>query len=247
MRPTIAGITAVLGEFQKVFTSVYHALKNGPKMTAKVSAESTDATAFGFAYTFAGSVGVMMTLQNERVLSISESDLDEAMSQTLALLSTTEQSDLQEMAERVGLPALRHAHHWALENAKAGFGADIFWQRETAVRQRARVQSPQIEKLASYIQLVAAREEIAVIGDLMDVSLTEKTFVLKLRDKTITGHFTTAISEDHPASLPRRYRARLRVTQRVVTPGDQDEQTYLLLGLEPVDPSTALLSDFSAE
>jgi len=246
-RPTIAGMTAVLGEFQRVFTSVFHALKNGPKLRGKVSAESTEATAFEFAYTFRGSIGVMMTLQNERLLSLTKTDLDEAMDRTLALLSVKDHKEIQAIAEVVGLPALRYAHQWAVENANAGFGADILWQRESAVRQSARLQPAQIRSLASAIQSATAKEETTVIGDLVDVDFTAKTFGLALKDRTISGTFNNAISQSHPVVLPSRYQAVLRVIQRVVVEAGQEEKSYLLLRLEPADPSIALLSDFSSD
>jgi hypothetical protein len=234
-----------LGEFQKVFTNVYHALKNGPKLTSKVSADTTNATAFGFAYTFPGSVGVMMTLENERVLSITKTDLDDAMARTMELLSATQSRQLQGMADIVGLPALRHAHQWALANSQAGFGAEIVWQREKAVRQRVRVQQQEIVHLADVIRGVTAKEDTTVIGDLIEVNVTDKTFRMSVEGETISGAFTTAISAENPAQLPKRYRATLRVTERIVTEGGQAERTYLLLKLDEVDASTDLASDFT--
>jgi hypothetical protein len=243
-RPTIAGLTAVLSEFQKVFTNVFNALKNGPRLTSKVSADVANETAFGFAYTFPGSVGVVMTLENERLL-IGKTDLDDAMATTLALLSAKRRSELQNLAEKTGLPALRHAHQWALENSRAGFGADIVWQRADEIRQEARVQPQESAQLAAVIGDVTAKEQVTVIGELRTVDLIEKSFRMGLKDRVIQGSFANAISAAHPAELPRIYQATMTVSQRVVVSEGQEDVSYFLLRLEPVDSSTALLSDFS--
>jgi len=240
---TIAALTGVLATFQKVFTGVYDALVRGPKLTSKTSAETTDATAFGFAYTFPGSVGVMMTLPNERLL-LGATKLDEAMDTTLELLSASDPEKVQGMTAKVGLPAVRFAHQWAIENAKAGYGADIAWIRNSEVRRELRLQPPQIAKLASSIKGVTAKEEVVVIGELLDVKLSDHTFSMKVKDKTIFGQFTDAIGASHPALLPKTYRAVLHVMQKVVVEDGKEEITYFLLRLdEPTGEQTLFLSE----
>lgn len=249
-RPTIAGMAAVLGEFQKVFTSVYHALKNGPKLTAKVSSETVKATSLGFAYAFPGSVGIMMTIENDEGLALYKTDLDEAMENTLELLGANRSQELQELSEKVGLPALRHAHQWAVANIEAGFGANIAWKLKEDNLEGERsivIQPPEIKRLEQTIRRVTAREEITIIGDLVEVNVTDRTFQISARDQVIHGSFTGAITATNPAQLPKQYRAILRVSEPVVTEAGQEEKTYFLLRLEPVDESSALLSDFSSE
>jgi hypothetical protein len=237
-RATIAGMTAVLGAFQKTFTSVYDALVNGPKQTSKTSADTLSATAFGFAYTFPGSIGVMMTLPNERLL-IEETQLGDAMKKTFELMTARKPIEIQALAEKLGVAAVRQAHQWALENAKAQFGADIIWQRDKKILQEIRVQPQELEELARAMSVASAKEEITVVGELQEVSVHDKTFKMLVDGKIIGGTFDTAISHAHPVELPKTYQATMNSSQRIVVADKQEEITYFLLRLES-PPSSVL-------
>src|SRR5215469_10964227 len=60
-RPTIAALSHAWADFQNLFSVVYDAIKSGPKTRARVSAETTSETSFGFAYAYSGSVGIVLT------------------------------------------------------------------------------------------------------------------------------------------------------------------------------------------
>jgi len=231
-RATIAGMTSVLSSFQKVFTSVYDSVVNGPKKNAKAGADVIKATALEFAYTFPGSLGIMMTLDNERLL-LPETDLDVAMKKTLELITYDNPSQIQRAVVNVGLPAVRLAYQWAYENAKAGYGADIAWQRGGVPKFEVRIQTQEISRLASVIKGATAKEEVALVGDLLRVSLPDRTFQMAVEGKTIQGSFEDAISQSNPVQLPRRYRAVLNVQEKIVSESGEDEITYFLLRLEP--------------
>ena len=78
-RPSVKALSSVLGNFQNLVSTVYDAIKtNIPKERARISAEIAAETEFRFGYTFPGSVGVVLTVQNQRLL-IGESYLDESM------------------------------------------------------------------------------------------------------------------------------------------------------------------------
>jgi len=243
-RTTIAGMTAVLGAFQKVFTSVYDAIVNGPKKSAKASAAVIDATTFGFAYTFPGSTGVMMTLENERLL-LTETDLDIAMRKTFELMSYRDQSQIEEVTKQVGLGAVRQAYQWANENAIAGYGAAIDWQREGVSKFNVRIQTQEISRLASVIKRATAKDEVTLIGDLLHVSIPDKTFQMQVDERMIQGGFDVAISHAHPVQLPQRYRATLNVHEKVITEEGEDEIAYFLLRLDPPDVPP-LLTDLAS-
>jgi hypothetical protein len=235
----ISAITAVLGTFQKIFTTVYDAVVYGPKQTAKASAETIAATSFGFAYSFPGSLGIMMTLPNERLL-IEETALDTAIKKTFELIEAQDADKVQELTVTVGLPAVRLAHQWATENAKAGFGANITWQRDLTVKETIRVQTQELGYLASLISGTTAKEEVVKVGELLDVDLITKKFQMRVGESLIRGDFDTAIGTAHPAQLPKLYKATLNVLQKVVISEGQEEITYFLLRLDEPDNAFAL-------
>jgi hypothetical protein len=242
---TISALTAVLSAFQKVFTSVYAAIERGPKLTSKVGAEIVAATEFGFAYSYPGSLGIMMTLPNDQLLLV-ETKLDEAMGQTFELLSARDKIKVEAITEIVGLPAARLAHQWATENAKAGFGVDIRWQHEDTLKKELRLQTQEIVEVAFSIREATAKEEIVVTGELLDVALSSHTFQMRLDDKIIQGEFKDAINAEHPAQLPKTYRATLNVMQKIVIDDGKEEITYFLIRLESPESAGVFLTDLSS-
>ena len=238
-RATIASMTAVLGAFQRTLTSVYDALLHGPKKTTKTSEDVLSATAFEFAYTFPGSIGVMMTLPVER-LSTDEAPLGAAMKTTFDLMTAHDAETIQALTAKLGVAAVRQAHQWALANADAHFGADIAWQRDKHVLREIRVQPQELRALANIISIVSARENVVVTGTLVDVSLEQRTFRLDVDGKSIGGTFDNAISRSRPAQIPKLYKATMDVRQRIVPSNEQEEITYSLLRLDA--PEAALSS-----
>lgn len=242
---TIAAMTAILGAFQKTFTSVYDALLNGPKKTTKTSPDVLGATSFEFAYTFPGSVGVMMTLPVERML-LDGTQLEKAIATTFELMTANNPQKIEEMTERLGVAAVRQAHHWASENAKAHFGADIAWQRDHQVLREIRMQPQELRDFAITVGLLSAKEEVVLTGELTEVSLENRTFKMKADGKMFSGTFDAAISASKPAQLPKIYKATLTVRQKVVPSNEQEEITYFLLRLDAPDSPTGLLVDRSS-
>lgn len=242
----ISGLTAVLGLFQKIFTTVYDAMERGAKKkAAKNSDESINATTLGFAYTFPGSVGVMMTLANDRMLI--ESKLDAAMDMTFDLIRASDREKLQFLTDLLGAPSVRLVHQWAEENVKAGFGADIVWRRDDVVKREVRVQVPEMAEKASTIKAMSAKETVVVVGELLDVAVSDHTFRMQVRDKIIQGSFDKVISSQHPVTVPATYQATLNVMEKVVVDSGEEQISYFLLRLdEPAEPAL-FLTDLSRD
>jgi hypothetical protein len=238
---TIANLTAALGGFQKVFTTVYDALVNGPKKRARISDDVSDATAFGFGYTFPGSVGFMMTLSNERML-LGTTKLDSAMEKTLELISTRNPEGVQEITETVGIAAVRVAHQWAADNAKARFGADIAWQRETSLKSRLRIQPQEVAQVADAFGSAIAKEQVRVTAELLIVNYEDRTFEMRDGDTVVKGTFGKAISPDKPAHVPKKYIATLTVSTKIALVDGKEDVSYFLVSLEdlPAPPLAAL-------
>lgn len=234
-RPTIHAVTAALNLFQKTFSTVYDALVNGPKKIAKLSADVVEATALEFGYTFPGSLGIMMTLPNDRVL-LGGTNLDDAMRTTLQLISPAAAEGVQDLAQRIGLPAVRLAQQWAAENAKAGFGADISWQRQQHEKYGLRVQPQEVRDLARALGLAISQEQVQVTGDLLDVRFSDLTFQMRVDGRVISGTFNKAITEANPAQVPKRYLATLNINTRIAVSEGDEEITYVLVRLDQIDP-----------
>jgi hypothetical protein len=120
----LSGYAKALADFQTTFSLTYDALKNGPKQRASLAPEVEAATAFDFGYAYSGSVGVVLTLENERLL-LGETLLDETMAVVFSMAKAATASDVAAFAKRLGPPPVRALFRWATEHVAANMGAKL--------------------------------------------------------------------------------------------------------------------------
>jgi hypothetical protein len=240
LQPKVTGVAKALLDFQRLFTVVYDALTNGPKSLARIDRDVVKQTEFDFAYTFSGSIGMVMTLPNERMLLI-ESDLDRAMSKVFEVARADTPDDIDRIADTLGAATIRSLYRWADDHVATGFGADIKWRRRDEVRASLMLQEPELRRLKGAIEVTpdTHQETVSVTGLLYAADLNRRTFRLKVPGGRIRGKFTGAITAEQKAILPQTYRAQLIKTTRMRYAMDQPEETYFLVSLESVEEAPA--------
>jgi hypothetical protein len=234
-QPKLAGVASALGDFQALVTLAYDAEKNGQrKMTAKVASESVAESSFDFAYTFPGSIGVVLTIRDELLL-VGETNLDRSIGDIFMMAKTAEPAGIQEYAKRLGPAVVRMLYRWASHHAQFELGADIVWRRGDEVRSKLFIQPPELVRLQETIDRVSEElsEDIVETARLEGADVGSRTFHLKLDDgQDIRGRFHDAIGEKHQASIPARYRATLNKTTTIRYSTEEESAVYFLSKLE---------------
>lgn len=235
-RYTMSAVATALLDFQRLFTVVYDALTTGPKRRAVIKQEVVERTEFSWAYTFPGSLGVVLTLPRERQMFASDPAFGATIDTVFSMAKARTPSDILEYTRRVGSAAVRQMDKWASGHADAGLGADIRWQHPSADKATLFIQVPEIQNLRSAISLSSDVEhrEITVAARLVGADIDRKSFHLKTETKQdIHGNFSDAITDEHRAQIPADYMATLRVTTRTVYSSDEREDAYFLVALRP--------------
>jgi hypothetical protein len=249
-RPTIAALSHVWSDFQNLFSVVYDALKSGPKIRARVSAETTSETSFGFAYAYSGSVGIVLTLPSQQTL-VGATRLEEAIRLVFELAKAEKHEQIVQYVETLGVAPIRAVFSWANDHVQAGMGAEIEWRKDREVRAHLLVQEPELARLTQTIMQSTEEttEEVSYTGLLFAADTARRTFRLRLDDgEVIPGTFGDAIGKEHPVELPRRYRVVLLKRTKVFLSTEKEETTYELRSLrkpsepEPPDPQSSLLA-----
>ena len=65
---SLRGFAGALREFQSAFSALYDAIQSGPRKRTRLNPDVARVTRFKFGYAFAGSVGVVLTIERERML-----------------------------------------------------------------------------------------------------------------------------------------------------------------------------------
>jgi hypothetical protein len=229
-RPAITAIANAWSGYQALFSAVYDALLNGPK--ARTSKRVEGQTQLGFAYTYSGSIGVVLTLPNRQLDYLTTRSLETAMQTIFEMAKSHNPEGLAAFKERLGIGPLSKLHHWTNAHTSFHAGAAIEWEISTGAKPELLVQIQEFEALkaalANFTEPTTATESFT--GKLIGASLRRRTFEMLLDDgELIGGTFVDAITEKHEAALPHRYEVLLQTTTRMNPAIEKIEQKHVLL------------------
>ena len=233
-RVSLPALTNTLGDFQKLFTNVYGAIKEGAKQRSRVGAEIVAATTFEFGYSFAGSVGFVFALQNERLLT-DETNLDRAMDVIFQMAKAQDSDDIFELAKDLGVAPIRAMYRWVSDHIESGLGADIDWRREHDSRVKLFAQVPELKIVQQAINQTSEEktEEFSAYGELLGADVSSQTFHMKMPEGLeIKGRLALDVTEDSPVAVPRYYKGSFRKTTTISYATEEEKTVYLLLSLQ---------------
>jgi hypothetical protein len=209
----IAGVTAALHQFQEIVTSVFDAMTSKPKQRAKISPEIIQKTQFDFGFAYSGSVGVVLTVPNDRLLMDEASTLDNAVAAVFDLLKIETPESVREAATKFGTSTVRKLHDWTKTHSQYGMAADIKWVRDSEVKKEVVAQPIEMDRIYRIIEQKQDKtaEPITLTGNLLGWNTKTKTFTLETADgQAISGHWARDfLSPAISRKVPARYRANL--------------------------------------
>lgn len=233
---SLRGVTGALHDFQIAFSALFDAIKNGRRLRSRLSPDVVEATSFGFGYAFAGSVGVVLTMERERAL-FGGSLLEDTVNAFFGLAHAPTHEEIKEIGRRLGPAPLRAVYKWANAHVEDGLGADISWQPTGANREPVTlfVQHQELQRLSTAIAATSeeTREAVEYTGVLTGADTQTRRFRFDPDGaEDVSGTFADAINEAHTVTLPSRYKARLEKVTRIQYSSEQEQVTWTLLSLE---------------
>jgi hypothetical protein len=231
----LSAVTSALHEFQDIFSIVYDAQTSKPKQRATLDAEVVSKTQFNFGFAYEGSLGVALTIRNDRLLLI-ESDLDQAIGAVFSLLKATSAESLRQSEALYGRAAIRKLYTWSKAHSDYGMSADIKWVRDSEVRKSVLTQS---QEFAEICRMIEAKSDETVLpvtlhGVLASWDTVHRKFILLVPDaEPISG----IIGKDVDISRPRTVRGeRCEVSLlkhvRIRYTSDKDETYWEVVGIQ---------------
>lgn len=227
----LSGFAKALVDFQATFSLTYDALKNGRKQRATISPEVEAATAFDFGYAFSGSVGVVLTLENERLL-LGETLLDETIGVVFEMAKATTSEEIAVFAKRIGPPPIRALYKWASDHLTADMGADIEWRKDSA-RTALLIQKPELYQLREAIAATSDEtiQHETYTGTLQGLDVTTKRFRLERPDgEEIVGSTGDVVGPGHSRPVPSTQTVRLELKTKIHYSTEKEDRIWRLLG-----------------
>lgn len=226
-----AGIGSAISAFQELVAIAFDAIKNGPKRRARVAAEIVQQVELDLHYAAAGSLQLVFSVPNERLIGI-QSALDQAISSVNKALVVSQPSELTAISHEIGLAGIRKVYGWARAHSDFGFSTEIKWKRGAETRESVLVQVPQLERLRTLIEETkeVTTEMLSLVGMLVGLDVELGTFHLAFPDAdAIRGELAKTFERVGTWTIPGRYSCRIRKTLTVFYSSDFEETKYEIL------------------
>ena len=234
--PSLRGYSGALYEFQAAFSAVFDAIQNGPRRRTRLSPDVAESTRFSFGYAYAGSLGVVLTLERERLL-IDIGPLTDTITTFFNIARAPTRDDIREIGRRLGPAPLRAIFKWADAHADDGNGADISW-RHGENTEHLLLQRAEIIRLRDEIDATSEEERVpfTFTGVLTGASIVSKNFDFKPDGSDpIKGRFVDVINENHKVKLPgARYVANVEKVTKVRYSSEEESTTWHLVDLNEI-------------
>jgi len=232
--PSLAPVASILSDFQQLVSLVFHSLeKQMPLGNASLDASTIAQTSFQIGYTFEGSVGFVLTLPNERLVTPEMKTLvDESIDEVFLLSKLTSKDDVRGAAEKFGRPVVKACYRWATRHVENQLGSDVEWRRGKSPRSKLFVQYQELSSLCAVIDESSKEETdtFDVPGILTAADITAKTFRFSIdQGDEIRGTFDDAINKKHKALIPSRCTATIKKTTTINYALDETKSKYSLL------------------
>lgn len=226
-----------IADFQKLVSVVYAATKHGAKERATIPEDVAKESAFDFGYAFTGSIGVVLTVRNEKVL-FDDSLMDQSLETVFTMTAAKTSDEVLILAEKLGPGPINALYEWVGDNTANGLSAEIKWRKGEKVHRSAVVQRQQLSHLKKTIEDTSSLKTttITVVGKLTMADVSKNKFKIKPEGlPEIRGTVAAeAIDDRHKVKLPSVYAAKIQKTTRIrYSTGQQMSRFHLIKIEEP--------------
>lgn len=234
----IKEVGQTLARWQDVVTAFFAAVReNKPRLRATFTKEIEDAATLNWAYSYSGSLGIVMYVPNDQLLA-SESDLDIAVNAIMELVDTETVADVKQIADRFGKAAVKSFFDWSTTQTEADLSADIKWKRGKEVKIERLVQPLELERVQGIIKIADKRGDTIESYDGVLVALNVKghgSFKMSFPDpelSDVSGKFDQHFNWQKPHRVPARYKATLRKIVRTSLWSNEERTEWELIELD---------------
>lgn len=227
----LASVSKSWIEYQNLFSQIYDSIKNGAKVRAVIGGDAAYESALELAYTYSGSLGVVLFANNDR--DFFEGKLDRSIDSLFSVLEVDSRSGAREVALTYGGAVIKRLHDWSRANIDGGFSTDMRWSRSDG-RQLGRVF--EIERMERLVELAIATS---------DETTTTNSFIgVLVGDDLNSGsfHFVVPGGEDFRGSLGQEFPPGTEMILGKQYAATIRETTTTVYATEKVDRVRELLS-----
>jgi len=226
--------------YQNLFSQIYDWTKNGPKNRAILGKEAAEESALEFAYSYAGSLGVVLLAPSER--EFFTGSLDPSIDRLFQVLNIDSQGSVREISREMGGAVIKRIHDWSRVNIGGGFATDVRWNRSDGRQLGEVIARARMEKIVGIIE-ATSDESVSVIdetGVLVGGDIGRGSFHFVVPNgPDYRGNFAADFQSDTELTLGRTYQAKIREKRTFLYATEREDIVRELLRLTPPSKANA--------
>jgi hypothetical protein len=226
-------------EYQLLFSQIYDSFANGPKSKAVIGAEAREASALDLAFTYSGSLGVVLLAKSDR--QFFDGNLDAPIDALYQILDVTDADSVKEIARSMGNAVIKRVHDWTEATERGGFSADIRWKRSDGQERGQVIGRSKLARIAEIIDGTSDQQSVTarVRGTLVGIDVNAKTFhFVEPHGESYRGRLGEQFPLSEQTRVPAEYIANVTVLETYHYATDVRDIKRVLIGLAPIkEPS----------
>ena len=209
---SISSIGETLQSFQYLYSTIFDAIRYGPKKRARLGPDVVANSTFNLGYIHAGSLAFLLTVPSERLLGV-ESDSDRAADLLGMILRSESHADVRGLVDTVGVATITRAFELSKVHSKYQLSNRIQWMRNKEEIRDIVIHAKQFETLCGIIDETGdeQEEDVVLSGRLVGLDVETNYFHMTFPDaEDIKGTLSDQFQHDQSRSVPGIYKAELR-------------------------------------
>lgn len=225
-------VSKALLEYQNLFSQLYDSFRNGPKSKAVIGREARLESSLEFAYSYSGSLGVVLLTKSDR--DFLTGSLDDAIESIYQIIEINDIDAVRDIATARGRAVVKRVYDWSNSLAEGGFSVDIQWRRSDGKLLSEMVDRNRLEKIAGFIIEAADTQidDVLVEGILVGANRETGAFQISVPDgETYKGHFDESFVVPDEMTVGGFYRSTIRVSDKYYYASDTHQMSNSLINL----------------
>ncbi|WP_454644524.1 hypothetical protein [Bradyrhizobium liaoningense] len=222
-------------EYQNLFSQIHDSKKNGPKIYASIGKEAFEESILEFAYSYSGSLGVVLLAQNQK--GFFEGRLDQSIDALFQVMDIDSRDAVRDIGKALGTAVVKRIHDWSAANLKGGFAADVRWNKSDGKQVGEVINRRRMESIVEIIEATSDEhiEEISATGVLVGGDLGSRSFHFVVPNgEDYRGRLAKEFSYDGDMTLGNVYVAIIKETSTTTYATQKVERQRELLRLRPL-------------
>ena len=228
------GVSRSVLDFQELFSQILDAKSNGPKQRAVIGGEIVSDSSLNLAYTFAGSLGFVFTVDSQA--NLFGSKYDDSIDAFFDIFSIENSDDVREMSRYLGDAVVKRTFDWSKVNYDFDFGIDVTWTNSLGEKKGNNIPKPRLGNIVEIIGRTSDVEKrtFRAKGTLLGIDVTTGRFRFAefgTEAQSYSGPLGDEFDRTQTWEVNQGYEANIRSEAVTQYATQKTTQTYRLLSL----------------